>query len=113
MDAEETSTTIAKIIEASRIKSIPKENLPPDCHPEKLLKLLSECDDCNIVRRDPHPEELYLFLHAYEYAWDDFKVSTSQPHWVNDNFVESEAIHLVEQLREQKKDLEARQNLTK
>lgn len=68
-------------------------------------QLLHDCDDCNIIRRDPIADELYLFLHAFEYSWEDYSFKTGEPDWVKESYKDSECLHIKEQLDSQKEFL--------
>ncbi|XP_063803867.1 pseudouridylate synthase RPUSD2 [Pseudophryne corroboree] len=48
----------------------------------------SLCEECRIVRADPSPKELIMYLHALRYKWADFNFSTELPEWAKDDWKE-------------------------
>lgn len=70
-----------------------------DFDPEKLLNLVKNCIDCKTERRDPFPEELFLYLHAFEYKGENWKYTSAVPEWANSEFVEAPYFQLEEQIK--------------
>ncbi|XP_073466194.1 pseudouridylate synthase RPUSD2 isoform X2 [Aquarana catesbeiana] len=46
------------------------------------------CGECKIVRTDPSPKDLVMYLHALRYKGEDFDFSTELPEWAKDDWVE-------------------------
>ncbi|XP_073422805.1 pseudouridylate synthase RPUSD2 [Dendrobates tinctorius] len=46
------------------------------------------CGECKIIRSDPSPKELIMFLHALRYKGEDFDYSTQLPEWAEDHWTE-------------------------
>ncbi|XP_077321019.1 pseudouridylate synthase RPUSD2 [Lithobates pipiens] len=46
------------------------------------------CGECKIVRTDPSPKDLVMYLHALCYKGEDFDFSTELPEWTKDDWVE-------------------------
>ncbi|XP_069624244.1 pseudouridylate synthase RPUSD2-like [Ranitomeya imitator] len=46
------------------------------------------CGECKIMRSDPSPKELIMFLHALRYKGEDFDYSTQLPEWADDHWTE-------------------------
>lgn len=56
---------------------------------EKNLDLIDPlCGECKIVRPDPSPKDLVMYLHALHYKGEDFDFSTELPEWAKDDWVE-------------------------
>jgi hypothetical protein len=94
-----SSRPISQRIE-EKVQKLPddiKEQLP-DADPVKLLSLLQNCADCGTERRDPFPEELFIYLHAFEYKGADWEFSASLPYWSQENFEDPEYFKIEEQL---------------
>lgn len=97
------NTTIYHLIQESKVTCLP-DNVGKDREgydSEKLLRILQKCEDCNTARRDPTPEELSIFLHAYSYKAEGWSYATKPPIWAQENFVESEALRIDYQLEQQ------------
>ncbi|KAM4665108.1 pseudouridylate synthase RPUSD2 [Discoglossus pictus] len=48
----------------------------------------SLCGECKIVRQDPTPKELIMYLHALRYKGADFDFSTEMPNWAQEDWQE-------------------------
>lgn len=83
----------------TRVTTLPDniDSLLPDFDSEKLLKLLRECVDCKTERRDPFPEELYIYLHAFEYKGESWKYVTPIPEWAKENWTDPDYFQVAEQ----------------
>jgi RluA family pseudouridine synthase len=46
----------------------------------------SGCFECKIQRKDPIPEQLYIWLHAYSYEGPGWKYNTSDPDWAENTW---------------------------
>ncbi|XP_044149631.1 RNA pseudouridylate synthase domain-containing protein 2 isoform X1 [Bufo gargarizans] len=46
------------------------------------------CGECKIIRPDPSPEDLIMYLHALRYKGDHFDYSTDLPEWADDHWVD-------------------------
>ncbi|CAI9565156.1 unnamed protein product [Staurois parvus] len=46
------------------------------------------CGECKIVRLDPSPKDLVMYLHALRYKGEDFDFSTELPEWAKDDWME-------------------------
>ncbi|KAG8449651.1 hypothetical protein GDO86_016333 [Hymenochirus boettgeri] len=46
------------------------------------------CGECKIVRPDPSPKDLVMYLHALRYKGEDFDFSSDMPDWAEDNWLE-------------------------
>ncbi|XP_018420860.1 PREDICTED: RNA pseudouridylate synthase domain-containing protein 2 [Nanorana parkeri] len=46
------------------------------------------CGECKIVRSDPSPKDLVMYLHALRYKGEDFDFSSELPEWAKDDWVE-------------------------
>lgn len=44
-----------------------------------------ECSDCNTIRTDPKPEDMFIYLHAYSYKGPDWSFETELPPWARDS----------------------------
>ncbi|KAM5129777.1 pseudouridylate synthase RPUSD2 [Mantella aurantiaca] len=58
----------------------------PDVSRPGLIDSL--CGECKIVRPDPSPKDLVMYLHALRYKGEDFDFSTELPEWAKDDWVE-------------------------
>nr|XP_056707231.1 pseudouridylate synthase RPUSD2 [Euleptes europaea] len=47
------------------------------------------CKECKIVRPDPSPKELVMYLHALRYKGADFDYCSKMPEWAQDNWEET------------------------
>ena len=47
------------------------------------------CYECKIDYKNPKPEELVMFLHAFSYAGNDWCYKTEIPDWAKDDWIES------------------------
>nr|XP_014431814.1 RNA pseudouridylate synthase domain-containing protein 2 isoform X1 [Pelodiscus sinensis]XP_025043308.1 RNA pseudouridylate synthase domain-containing protein 2 isoform X2 [Pelodiscus sinensis] len=47
------------------------------------------CEDCKIVRQDPSPKELVMYLHALRYKGAEFEYSSKMPDWALEDWDES------------------------
>ncbi|XP_003418792.2 pseudouridylate synthase RPUSD2 [Loxodonta africana] len=47
------------------------------------------CEECRLVRQDPLPQDLVMFLHALRYKGPDFEYSSPMPAWAQDDWQES------------------------
>nr|XP_060616393.1 pseudouridylate synthase RPUSD2 [Anolis sagrei ordinatus] len=47
------------------------------------------CEECKIVRPDPSPKELVMYLHALRYKGADFEYCSKMPAWAQDNWEET------------------------
>ncbi|KAM9294433.1 pseudouridylate synthase RPUSD2 [Gastrophryne carolinensis] len=66
--------------EGSKWKDIAEEDGEP------LIDPL--CEECKLVRPDPSPKDLVMYLHALRYKGEDFDFSTELPAWANDDWTE-------------------------
>ncbi|XP_075386960.1 pseudouridylate synthase RPUSD2 isoform X1 [Tenrec ecaudatus] len=46
------------------------------------------CAECRLVRRDPLPQDLVMFLHALRYKGPDFEYLSPMPEWAQDDWQE-------------------------
>ncbi|KAM3918110.1 pseudouridylate synthase RPUSD2 [Leptodactylus fuscus] len=46
------------------------------------------CGECKIIRPDPSPKDLVMYLHALRYRGEGFDYSTKLPEWAKDNWIE-------------------------
>ncbi|XP_001381115.2 pseudouridylate synthase RPUSD2 [Monodelphis domestica] len=46
------------------------------------------CDECRLVRQDPLPQELVMYLHALRYKGPGFEYSSPMPAWAQDDWKE-------------------------
>ncbi|KAJ1559554.1 RNA pseudouridylate synthase domain containing protein 2, partial [Nowakowskiella sp. JEL0078] len=44
------------------------------------------CRECAVLRKDPLPEQLTLWLHAWRYEWEKEVYQTECPDWANEEF---------------------------
>ncbi|KAJ6667305.1 hypothetical protein lerEdw1_017283 [Lerista edwardsae] len=47
------------------------------------------CEECKIVRPDPSPKDLVMYLHALRYKGAEFEYCSKMPAWAQDNWEES------------------------
>lgn len=47
------------------------------------------CEECKIVRPDPSPKDLVMYLHALRYKGSDFEYCSKMPAWAQDDWEES------------------------
>ncbi|XP_066490673.1 pseudouridylate synthase RPUSD2 [Tiliqua scincoides] len=47
------------------------------------------CEECKIVRPDPSPKDLVMYLHALRYKGTDFEYCSKMPAWAQDDWEES------------------------
>ncbi|XP_077178990.1 pseudouridylate synthase RPUSD2 isoform X2 [Paroedura picta] len=47
------------------------------------------CRECRIVRPDPSPKDLVMYLHALRYKGTDFEYCSKMPKWAQDNWEET------------------------
>ncbi|KAG9480884.1 pseudouridylate synthase RPUSD2 [Eleutherodactylus coqui] len=46
------------------------------------------CGECKIIRPDPSPRDMIMYLHALRYKGEDFDYSTELPEWAEDNWID-------------------------
>lgn len=68
-----------------------------DYEPNGLLELLQNCIDCKTERRDPFPEELFIYLHAYQYKGKDWRFTSKIPVWAEKDFEDPDYFQKSEQ----------------
>ena len=76
IDADEDY--IASVVNAVTTKVFPKDSL--------FEEDFKGCYECRDQRLDPLPEQLYIWLHAYEYKGDNFFYRTNMPDWTSDDW---------------------------
>ncbi|KAG8560508.1 hypothetical protein GDO81_015016 [Engystomops pustulosus] len=78
------------------------DSLSADCGKEEVVKDDSSaetegkgrglvdplCGECKIIRPDPSPKDLIMYLHALRYKGEDFDYSTELPEWAKDDWKE-------------------------
>ena len=47
------------------------------------------CYECKVDYKNPRPEELVMYLHAFSYAGNDWCYKTEIPDWARDDWIES------------------------
>ncbi|KAH0620596.1 hypothetical protein JD844_021236 [Phrynosoma platyrhinos] len=47
------------------------------------------CEECKIVRPDPSPKDLVMYLHALRYKGAEFEYCSKMPAWAQDNWEET------------------------
>ena len=76
----------------SKVKETVKEETDPDRQnfdPTKL-SIDPHCFECKVKYRDPKPNDLVMFLHAWTYSGSGWKYSTELPAWTKEDWVDPE-----------------------
>uniref|UniRef100_K7G1H0 Pseudouridine synthase n=1 Tax=Pelodiscus sinensis TaxID=13735 RepID=K7G1H0_PELSI len=60
-----------------------------EANPEGAKEKDPLCEDCKIVRQDPSPKELVMYLHALRYKGAEFEYSSKMPDWALEDWDES------------------------
>jgi len=59
-----------------------KQQVEEDSHSnDPTANLNSLCPECEVVKDDPDPEQLCIYLHALRYSCDEFNYETNPPNW--------------------------------
>ncbi|KAL9976467.1 hypothetical protein ACROYT_G013774 [Oculina patagonica] len=91
--AEANSNTKEECVEPCDVQSIDcsgtgtSSSLDSQCctnHSTNEQYYDKDCSECQIVRRDPTPNELSMFLHALSYKGPDWEFRTGLPSWVKE-----------------------------
>jgi len=77
-----------KIIDPSsdpdhKIMSTLKGTDVPDVEFVKKLSEDFDCQECKVQYKDPKPEDLMMYLHAFTYSGPDWMYKTPKPSWAN------------------------------
>jgi len=64
------------------IKSENKKSKLPPLDSSKIIKD-SNCFECKVKFRDPKPDDLVMFLHAWSYQGPDWEFKTKLPDWAD------------------------------
>ncbi|XP_062974940.1 pseudouridylate synthase RPUSD2 isoform X2 [Elgaria multicarinata webbii] len=59
------------------------------CPSEHLEEKDPLCEECKIVRPDPSPKDLVMYLHALRYKGADFEYCSRMPAWAQDDWEET------------------------
>ncbi|XP_068961849.1 pseudouridylate synthase RPUSD2 isoform X2 [Petaurus breviceps papuanus] len=92
-DLEEPATTTRDPEEPNQAVSLdldPTELAPGEGAGSGLKnkEMDSLCEECHLVRQDPLPQELVMYLHALSYKGPGFEYSSPMPSWAQDDWKE-------------------------
>lgn len=81
-------STIVKDCDGEKEESLVKNTSSADTEGKGQGLVDSLCGECKLIRPDPSPKDMIMYLHAMRYKGDDFDYLAELPEWAKDHWIE-------------------------